>query len=105
MKQLAANPTEHWVRPILREEAGHKTVHLGTNTHAPLIHAGKTRVQWPDGTEEEVVITLKKERVESRVMGEKYPIINTVPYITVNYNGAKLDVELVKSNVKVWKDN
>lgn len=111
MKQLQRNkfgtqsPQDHWVRPILREEAGQKCVTLGTNTHAPRISAGPLKVLWPNGTIEDVVVVIKRETAKTKMLGESYSITSNIPYISVNHNGAKIDVELVKSNVRVWKDN
>jgi len=103
-----------WRKLHVRNDWGFITVHagklkltdMGINTdldeQPPRVYPGIYLVMWPDGTEEDVVVSNQVQYEDVSEQGRCRTVTNQIPVIVVHYNGTDLMVELAKSRCKVW---
>ena len=82
-----------WVQPSVDDQGGMRKIRAGID--GPVIHdSGTLKVQWPDGTEEEL-----------RVCGMHHVgAKEIIPALKLNYHGSQVMAPLHLMSCRIWTD-
>lgn len=89
-----------WKKVTVKNDWGSIVVRVDDKT----LSAGRHAVQWPDGTEEQLDVTLRTVVEDVDDHGHHYTVESAVPYTTIDVHGSKLDLPLHSLGCKVWVD-
>jgi hypothetical protein len=105
-----------WVKLNTRDDWGYKTAHLGEIVYSnagtngrledqpPQLKDGSYMVKWPNGHMEELTFFTRRESSRVSDMGHYYDVTSDIPYATINYNGAVMELPAASLNCKFWVD-
>lgn len=106
-------PTEivrEYVAPTEYNQWEYRVIFLGPlveptgDLHAQTAHkmrSGKYWVQWPDGTEEQVSVEMKKYFTSYSDHGHSHDVEGELPYIVIDHHGSPLSIMVMDANVKI----
>lgn len=100
-----------WVKPVLRCIFGTKIVYFGKPSEKSLnegtaiaVKEGGYKFRWPDGHEEELMVTMVPYQERMNDMGYEYTMRGALPHLVLKYHGADIKTPLHETDVEIWKE-